>query len=769
MSTRSVNPSRTSPQRPSLRTLVSTVLGAAALAAPVVGWSFKIGTPGEPAVHETLTANAIAMIAPSANPIFVANVQSGVYNTDFAHQGDHSFHFDASDAFNGGFINGFNTIGTMLGLAQGEQQICNPNTGACAPNPYFLSPLHASFASMAQDLADAYLALAYNTTCLAELACPTTDLTAKAAAVEGMLAAINIDTDPDPDPPLITGTGTVPSYADLLGGAKGDLDNALGRHCRPWPLDGTCFNTLEDMSNDNDFQLSVGALRVLQYEYQAYYAWQHLGHAFHTTQDFFAHSNYVELVSCQKGPPCKAGAKNADLVCGTALNASVVPFGSVPLPTDAHLPTSIGDFINEWSWLSVQVTLNNRPAVFSDANANHLITGYFPCLTASDPPNPYLACHDDTMVIGGANPPLPTMYKDKSFAPGADPSLQNFDWASLSAERVSIALASAFLMDAFVSAPNLTPAVAANKILPTEPPISCGAPVAIATGPAPVTAIGVPTTATAVNPPKVVTTPPTTTPTPVTKQPSLVAPVKVRGLAAAPSPVAAAAAAPSPISRFLPPIRHPELVPRETRPHIFVRVIPRRAVQPGETITVRVDAFDAQNGAPLPGLPVTLGNIRATTMTPFNVAVPAPHAQRCGTHGGSAFCVDAAVPMTGVVIPPAGYTGGGGAFAITVAAPKIVAFIAGKTPVVNAGANTLVVSAVDQRTGQAVPNAVVLLNGQAVGPANQPITINLPAPPALVLPGPTGGQRQPYGMGPAMVARAPGYPDALVRYAINTP
>src|SRR4029077_3456773 len=121
--------------------------GLLALSGSAPVQAFKVGIVGYPAIHEAMTAKAIAMIAPAADPTFVANVVSGVYTTDVAHQGDQSFHFDDSTAFNNGFANGFTTIYTMLVLATSEASVCNATTNTCGPNPLFLHPQHSAYRS----------------------------------------------------------------------------------------------------------------------------------------------------------------------------------------------------------------------------------------------------------------------------------------------------------------------------------------------------------------------------------------------------------------------------------------------------------------------------------------------------------------------------------------------------------------------------------------------------------------------------------------------
>lgn len=472
---------------------------------PVVR-AFKIGTPSEPPIHENLTSAAMFAVMPNADPMFVMNIQSGVFNTDLSHQPIAAFHFDDSTVTNGGFDAGFHAIYGpcdqsgcgMLTVARSEAVICN--TSSCYVNPLFLNPQHASFRDLAEDIVGTYNSLVWNGGCWNEPACPTEDFATSAAWLQTEMLPILLDTDPDPDEvTAYTPLGfsfTVPNFADDLAQAKSTLDALLGPRCRS---DGSiCFDTLEQMAtDDNDFQLLAGHLRILQYEYQAYYAWQHLGHAFHTSQDFFAHSNYTELASGRKGPQCDSSAAQATTLCDAPLDSGSGPYTAIRLPTDgAGFISSLASLQTVFGAQSLQGLLNSLPSIFGDANYNHLQTGYFPCsgdFPTFGTPGPGLSyCHTASSGSAGLN-------KDKEYASGSELNHLNFQWAQVSAQRMSVVVFEAFISDllgpatgSYVSA---TSAGAASQRVGEMAWLSRSGPTVIASGNTlSITRTGLPTT-----------------------------------------------------------------------------------------------------------------------------------------------------------------------------------------------------------------------------------------------------------------------------------
>lgn len=228
------------------------------------------------------------------------------------------------------------------------------------------------------------------------------------------------------------------------------------------------------------------------------------------------------------------------------------------------------------------------------------------------------------------------------------------------------------------------------------------------------------------------------------------------------------AVVPPVIQRTLPPITHPELLRPNPQPHIFIKTLPNRAFRPGEQVSLTVNAFDARSGLQLAGLPVAIGSTRGVTSKPIRLTVTVSSAQRCGMIGGQKFCLNVLTTPSGVVAAPADrYPGGGGNFTLSVVLPKLLVGMTGGS-VLRPGTTTFTVSALDAHTHQPVPSAQVLMNGQAVGAANRPITYPLNAVAPLRARSRLGLETLPASFGPILIVRAPGYSDEIVHYALSS-
>ncbi|HEY2675792.1 MAG TPA: HET-C-related protein [Steroidobacteraceae bacterium] len=720
---------------------------------PTALHAFKVrALPSWPANHENITASAIASVMAAPDPLLIRNIQQGVINTDLTHFNENEYHFDNSTVANGGFANGFDVLAGMALRAHAEAMLCDGAHPCGVLNPLFVHPQHSNYRELVEAIVGAYLDISVTNGCLGEPACWNENLEGRAVYLQTSLIPALVDIDPDPDVTTVLSNGvstnSLPNIAPSVIRAKSDLDAVLGNKiCRPWPDQRLCFEGIGVMApTDNLFHLLVGQLQVLQLEYQAYFAWQHLGHAMHTTEDFFAHSNYVELASCRKGPPCAANSINA-ASCGVALDGGPNSWSSLPLPVDGKpLQDLVQFFLPNFDLPAVSATLNSQRAIFPDGNAPHLQTGNFPCLSATDPPNPeFQFCH----TAGGDNPVSPNvgaaptpagLNKDQAFPTPTDNELnhQNFDWARVTATRTATALFASFL-DSFPDGPALFSAnpLAAAAPLGTRP--SCG--IAVSVAPPRLTVVGVPSSG---PPDKVIAKPAT---------PLVLIP--------RPLPPQLASLAATPAFRSS-PLSHPELLQRDSRPRIYVIVSPNRAFHPGEQVQLEVDAYDASSGVPIPGMPISIGSVRGTTGTPLALTIPTPMAQRCANHGGQSVCLNDFTALVGNVADPAGrYPGGGGQFSLSIVAPRLqVSMIGG--PALLAGAANFTVSAVDSQTGRPVSGATVALAGRVIGPANVPLSNKWPALSPNVNRPDTAST--PVSLGPPMTVSAPGYGDALVHY-----
>lgn len=414
------------------RALQSAALGAAVLLlipgrTPLLS-AFEIGGCGavigmnEPhcglPVHEGITEDAIRSITPGADQNFINNVNHGVQNTDLTHHFQAPFHFDNSSAQNGGFDAGFQNVDSLLRIALREATLCDPS---CRRNPQFLSPIHGTFTGIADDIVATITAIASDGACIAEPACSSIGLAASAAAITADVAPTRVNASLDPDNP---------GYFQPLGDVKAKVNGALGRHCDL--MGSRCFDNLEDMlTGSTSFQNKAQHLRVLQHELLAYFAWQHVGHAFHAVQDFFAHSNYVELAAGKDGPPCSP-ALFKPVICDTEITG--LDPAALPIPA-AAASGGVSSFVAAFSAAGLRQTLGSRSV--------RLESGYYdtPQKSICTAPAGFHYCHYSTSTAIGLN-------KDTPFTSGdVNPSHKNHAFARNAATRASAQLWAAFLHD----------------------------------------------------------------------------------------------------------------------------------------------------------------------------------------------------------------------------------------------------------------------------------------------------------------------------------
>lgn len=397
--------------------------------------AFRIFFLGAPPVHEDITMNAVWNVTPQTDENFVFNVVQGLENTDIYHQFDAQYHFDdsvapASDGTsgNGGFESGFNNVQSLLRTAETEaRQMYCPSRACGSINPAFLGPQHLSLADMQGAAADALWDIGLSEHCTFSSTCPSEDIIGLASDLDVNPVTL-VDASPDPD------------VFDVAGELVYETNSLEG--------------ILNQLGNDSHFSDDISALSQIDNELHAYPAWQHLGHAFHGVQDFFAHSNYVELAAGLTGPPCPQGQSS---------NCATTPIRGVP---PDHLvqfvnpfTSSIKDFMSQF-WLdNVQKTLQSSPAVSKGARfetgyvnwvgdwcySQYMVTN---AVGAARPTNPnplpgFEYCHYQTTTVPGLN-------KDEAYQkerPDDELAHQNYDYSYSAATRVSQGLWSGFLGD----------------------------------------------------------------------------------------------------------------------------------------------------------------------------------------------------------------------------------------------------------------------------------------------------------------------------------
>jgi len=702
--------------------------------------AFKVGVLNWPPVHESMSNWVmVQVVGTQTTAIFRDQVMSGVFNTDFSHQTEPPFHFDNSTMSNSGFDNGFNNLHSMLAQAKSDALLCDPQ---CRINPMFLSPWHSTFRDIAEDIVSTYLQLTTNGACLEEWACPTTDFAGDAAEIQIEVLPALLDTDPDPDP-LVAATFNnnsslvVVNLAEVISNVKGELDGALGSHCRQLPWDHTCFNRLEDMlTDDGSFQALAQHLRQLQQELQAYYAWQHLGHALHSTQDFFAHSDFVEIDSCKHGPVCSFSSP----FCDTAIPENQIPASALPLPTDSGIG-NLQEFQSQFNKASVRNTLDHRPKVFPDANSSHLQTGFFdlddivnPC--HGGPPRTsdnFQYCHYPN---ASSNPPTAGLNKDESSGNGTEPNFANFDFAVASATRASVVLLASFFNDLPGGSP-LVSSEAAQLAQPVGSMPSCTSGPSLSGN---ILHVG----------------------GPILKIPwdSI---LKVQIMQPPHTKIV------EKISMTGPNIRVPLPPPAAMlERHAYVQVTPRKVFRAGEHVELAIKVFDKHTGEPLNGAPVEIGNVRGVTFKPVAVTISLASEQRCGSFAGQRYCLNRLVPQAGHVILPAGYPPADGNFTIPTIVPQLLVSVP-NGGLLNGQTTALTVFARDAQTRRPVQNGTILLAGTPIGPANRMIA-HKPVPVGSVrVRTKPEFQHTAALLGHPMILRVPGYSDELVRYAIEPP
>jgi hypothetical protein len=274
---------------------------------------------GQP-IHEEITRDAITNVTPAASPALIANLQRGVENPDIIHQFDSESHFDnCSVPLNVGFSNGFATMNQRFAAAR----------PLAMGNPEFLSPHYTSFLDISADVVAALTSLSLDPDCLLQPACPTAQSAADAIVISALIPALAANPNPDPHratnprslfyyPPDPAGSllngyfGPIQEgYLEVISTVESAVNRALGNHFDPTCL---CNRNLADVMGASNSH--VVQLQRLKNALRAYHAFQNLGHALHAAQDFFAHSDYVEVMA------------------GVSVGQGIPPGTIIPVPVD---------------------------------------------------------------------------------------------------------------------------------------------------------------------------------------------------------------------------------------------------------------------------------------------------------------------------------------------------------------------------------------------------------------------------------------------------
>lgn len=245
-----------------------------------------------PPIHEEITADAIAWSDIDVGPNFLANLKSGVRNADFVHMFDEEVHFDNASVAKrwDAFDRSFDYVHSKLTAAR----------ESALDNPEFTNPTFTSFGEIARPTRTLL------TSWIGESCSRSSNLAGLCTNARTILNGISrrmwvLEWTPNPDP-------HEPTNPDSLFAANPD--------CLPDPsqtagfVAAVCRATVFFAGAQRKLVSEVGRALVLlatpsdaaestrlMHQYDAYLAFQDAGHALHAAQDFFAHSNYVELMT----------------------------------------------------------------------------------------------------------------------------------------------------------------------------------------------------------------------------------------------------------------------------------------------------------------------------------------------------------------------------------------------------------------------------------------------------------------------------------------
>ncbi len=262
------------------------------------------GTEATGGVHEQITAKAIRRGMPAAPGRLVAQIQAGAENVDVTHHFDAEYHFDAvsTSAFPERLEAAFRQLSSHL---NGARPLADRN-------PEFFRPSFGSYRAIVSELPAALRHLAGDSGCRT---CDRARLlrlatTFDAAENTRLARALAVNPNPDPHPPTNpeSAFGTVSKVScGLCGKLAGVRTEYLTLMTRVNRAVAFAIGQSSRLKRSSPVRRR---LQRISDELRAYRAFQALGHAFHSGQDFFAHSNYVELMAgVEVEQPIRKGTK----------------------------------------------------------------------------------------------------------------------------------------------------------------------------------------------------------------------------------------------------------------------------------------------------------------------------------------------------------------------------------------------------------------------------------------------------------------------------
>ncbi|MCC6222605.1 MAG: hypothetical protein IT201_03830 [Thermoleophilia bacterium] len=448
----------------------AVALGASVLAIGAANaWAFKIDPGrtaiplvhahvGDSGIHESVTHLAILIAHQEEREFtppraFIKDVQTGAENADVTHQFDSEQHFDNATVANGGFELGFALVhgyfDQAVKLAQGNDE--------------FREPSFTSFRDIAKEVESALARVVVSPKCILRRQCPTAAFYARAGLVKAYADTVLL-LNPNPDPHVPTNPGSLfasprngPCTVPLLCRAAPAISKASRtaitevEEAVDWSLGKHSGKTLAQLLGQD--HTLVKRLERARDAIRAYRAFQLAGHALHAAQDFFAHSNYVELMAgVPVGQPiASTGMVPEDL----PVPASAADFGLAGLRTlmgdERYARLESGGVAADWLGEG-DYCLGDR--VLSVFNPAQKIEFRLPRLSALALGLPGLLVEPKQVSIplGGTNPGPPpglsychyvtstTAGLNKDEPGTGEPSHANHEFAAKVAERVSVLL-----------------------------------------------------------------------------------------------------------------------------------------------------------------------------------------------------------------------------------------------------------------------------------------------------------------------------------------
>jgi hypothetical protein len=249
------------------------------------------GTPAAGGVHEQITAKAIRRGMPGAPSRLVALIQAGVENVDVTHHFDAEYHFDSAS-----------TLTYPRRFAVAFRQLNSHLNGArplADRNPEFFRPTFGSYRAIVSQLPAALRQLAADADCRG---CDRARLRRLAIVFDPvdnkqLARALAVNPNPDPHPP----TNPKSMFGKVSKGSCG-LCGKLAAVRTEYLALMTRVNRAVAFASGQSSRLKQSSpvrrrIQRIANGLRAYRAFQAIGHAFHSAQDFFAHSNYVELMA----------------------------------------------------------------------------------------------------------------------------------------------------------------------------------------------------------------------------------------------------------------------------------------------------------------------------------------------------------------------------------------------------------------------------------------------------------------------------------------